>query len=165
MGTYAITASGGAATNYAFAYADGELDITQAPLHVALQDPAPRRYQGESNPAFDLTYAGLKLGQRPTDLQDPGGVRTPATQSSRTGLYPIEFVGGFDKNYRFVFTQPLGALYVGGPAFLPPTVENARDYGVTERTGVLQAEQAFLPVHIDLVTEDGTEIFEGEAPR
>jgi hypothetical protein len=164
VGLYAITAGGAADGNYAFAYADGQLEIDKATLEVTLIDPTPARAQGQANPVFDLSYSGFKLNQTVANLENQGRAETQAAPTSPTGVYPIWFSGGYDSNYAFAFARPLGTLLVTGAA-LPPTVENARDYGSMDRTNVLDIQQSLLPVTFDMTTEDQHELARRRAER
>src|SRR5207244_4192533 len=61
VGSYAISSSGGAATNYSIATrTDGTLSVTAAPLTVTADDK--NREYGLANPALTATFGGLRNG-------------------------------------------------------------------------------------------------------
>ncbi len=100
VGAYAITSSGGTATNYVIASrTNGTLTINRAPLTVAVNN-ASRTY-GDANPAFSATITGFVLGQ---DRSVLSGLTfaTSATQSSGIGTYAITSSGGTAANYVIV---------------------------------------------------------------
>lgn len=57
---YAITASGGAATNYSFTYVDGKLTITPRPITVTADSNQSKTY-GQSDPTFTYQVGGQGL--------------------------------------------------------------------------------------------------------
>ncbi len=100
VGSYAITSSGGTATNYVITTRiDGTLTINPAQLTVAVND-ASRTY-GDANPALTATITGFVLGQ---DASVLSGLTfsTAATQGSDLGTYAITSSGGTATNYVIV---------------------------------------------------------------
>lgn len=103
VGTYPITASGGTAQNYSFNYVAGELTVLSANLSVTVNDAT--RVYGDENPAFALTYSGLKNGEAmPAWITTPS-FTTDATKTSDAGTYDI-YVTCEPKNYTIVTNQP-----------------------------------------------------------
>lgn len=97
---YGIAPAGAEAQNYQITYESGTLTVAQAPLSVKVAD-ASRKY-GDANPAFILTYEGLKNGDLAEDLKVKPDVSTSADERSDVGTYPIVASGGEDQNYDFV---------------------------------------------------------------
>ncbi|WP_033925607.1 MBG domain-containing protein [Sphingomonas sp. 35-24ZXX] len=125
VGTFAITASGGAAANYDFAYAPGTLTITKALLTVTA-DNASREY-GLANPVFTGTISGLRNGDNNAVVS--GLVYdTSATTASNVGTFAITASGGSATNYDFAYVP--GTLTITR-ALLTVTADNAmREYGL-----------------------------------
>jgi hypothetical protein len=105
VGTYAITSSGGTATNYSIATrVDGQLSVTPAPLIVTADDKS--RAAGDANPLLTATLAGLVLS-------------TPATAGSPEGSYAITSTGGAATNYTIM--QRFDGTLTVTPAVPPPS--------------------------------------------
>ncbi|QFZ15698.1 MBG domain-containing protein [Anabaena sp. YBS01] len=100
VGSYAITASGGSATNYDFAYVPGTLTITRALLTVTA-DNATREY-GLANPAFTGSITGFRNGDTASVVSGLtyGSV---ATIASNAGTYAITGSGATATNYDFSY--------------------------------------------------------------
>jgi filamentous hemagglutinin family protein len=129
VGSYAITASGGTATNYDFAYAPGTLTITRALLTVTAND-ATREY-GLANPTFTGSIAGFRNGDNATVVS---GLTygTVATIASNAGTYAITGAGASATNYDFAYVP--GTLTIT-KALLTVTADNAsREYGLANPT-------------------------------
>ncbi len=128
VGGYAITSSGGTATNYTITTRnDGTLTITQAPLTVTA-DNANREY-GLVNPSFTGTVTGFRNGDTSSVL---GGLAygTTAAIGSNVGGYAITSSGGVSTNYT-ITTRNDGTLTIT-QAPLTVTADNAtREYGLT----------------------------------
>jgi filamentous hemagglutinin family protein len=125
IGSYSITGSGAAATNYDFAYVPGTLTITRALLTVTADDAA--REYGLANPAFAGSITGLRAG-------DTAGVvsglvyTTIADSVSTVGSYGILGSGASAANYDFSYVP--GTLTITR-ALLTVTADNAtREYGL-----------------------------------
>src|SRR5207248_702537 len=96
VGTYAITRSGGAATNYTFSYVNGTLTITKATLTVTANDKT--RAYGDANPAFDAAITGFKNSET---LATSGVTGSPSCSTTATAAssvsgspYPISCIIG-----------------------------------------------------------------------
>jgi filamentous hemagglutinin family protein len=125
VGTFAITGSGGTATNYNFAYVPGTLTITRALLTVTA-DNATREY-GLANPTFTGTISGLRAGDTASVVS--GLVYgTVATTGSNVGTFAISGSGGTAANYNFAYVP--GTLTIT-KALLTVTADNkSREYGL-----------------------------------
>jgi hypothetical protein len=89
-GTYPITASQGtlASSDYTFVFNSGTLTVTKALLTVTAEDKT--REYGDPDPAFTLTYSGLRLGETAADaISGSFQITSTATVSSAAGSYPI----------------------------------------------------------------------------
>ncbi|WP_286164986.1 MBG domain-containing protein, partial [Blastomonas sp. UPD001] len=125
VGSYAITASGGSALNYDFAYVPGTLVINPATLTVAI-DSKTRTY-GAPNPALTASITGFRNGDGD---QAVSGLRltTEANARSNVGSYVITGAGATAANYRFDYVP--GTLSIT-KAMLQVRVNDARrEYGL-----------------------------------
>ena len=125
VGTFAITGSGAAATNYDFSYVPGTLTITRALLTVTAND-ATREY-GLANPAFTGSVTGFRNSDTASVISGLvyGSV---AAIGSDAGAYAITGSGASATNYDFAFVS--GTLTITR-ALLTVTANNAtRAYGL-----------------------------------
>ena len=97
VGSYVITASGGADANYTVTHANGTLTVTRAALTITADNKS--RPVGQPNPPLTATYAGLVNGDTPASLDTAVVLSTTANQSSPVGAYPIVASGAADANY------------------------------------------------------------------
>lgn len=102
VGTYAIQATGAVAQNYSFTYEDGTLTVMPANLAVTVND-ATREY-GDENPAFSLTYSGLKNEETEPAWTTAPTFTTEATAKSDVGTYVVD-VTAEPKNYSITSKQ------------------------------------------------------------
>ncbi|MGB8436001.1 MAG: MBG domain-containing protein, partial [Burkholderiales bacterium] len=114
VGSYVITVTSGANTNYTITYVNGQLSITPAPLQIMADDKA--RLFGQPNPPFTATESGFKLGQTVADLNGTLVLASPATTASPAGAYPIMPSGVSSTNYAITFVD---GILVVGQALLP----------------------------------------------
>ena len=108
VGTYSIKASEGVAQNYSFTYEDGALTVLPANLAVTVND-ASRAY-GDKNPAFALTYSGLKNDEAVPEWTIAPTFTTDAIKTSDVGTYEID-VTAEPRNYT-ITTKQKGVLTV-----------------------------------------------------
>jgi filamentous hemagglutinin family protein len=129
VGTFAITASGGTAANYDFAYVPGTLTITKALLTVTA-DNASREY-GLANPAFTGSITGFRNGDTASVVS--GLVyNTVADITSNAGTYGI--IGAFGTATNYDFSYVPGTLTIT-KALLTVTADDAsREYGLANPT-------------------------------
>ena len=116
-GTYAITVSGGADNDYDFAYVDGTLTVDRAPVTVTATDAS--REQGEANPAFSHTVAGLVGSDTLSSIGVTVSYSCTADGSSEPGRYAIT-PSGAATTTNYAITYVAGTLLVMGPT---PTVK------------------------------------------
>ena len=91
VGEYPITVSGGEATNYAFVYEQGVLTVTKAPLTAKVNDET--RQYGKDNPAFSISYTGLKNGESVPKWEEALKIETTASKTSDVGTYDVTATG------------------------------------------------------------------------
>ncbi len=103
VGDYPITISGGSAKNYTLVYEPGTLTITKAPL-IAKVDDATKQY-GTGNPAFTVSYNGLKNGETVPKWLEALKIETSATTQSDVGNYAITAIG-MPVNYNLPSISP-----------------------------------------------------------
>ena len=102
-GEYAITCSGGTATNYSITYGTAALTVTKAPLAVKANDFS--RVYGTANPGFTLSYSGFKNTDTKSVFIKEPVIECEATVNSLAGEYPILVSGGEATNYDFSHTN------------------------------------------------------------
>ena len=107
VGSYAITASGATAQDYAITYQGGVLTVDPAPLTITAGNVT--RTQNAANPVFTATYAGFANGDGPSSL---GGLTFSAPVAGVAGTYQIVPGGAYDPNYSFTYVP--GVLTVTG---------------------------------------------------
>lgn len=114
VGTYAITPSGGTATNYAFTYVPGTLSIGRAPLTATIGSYS--RVFGDNNPAFSfLNVSGFVNGDTAAVLSG-ASFSTPAVPASIPAVYAVT---GTATAANYALTVAPGLLVVGQrPLFL-----------------------------------------------
>ena len=102
-GTYPITVSGPASTNYTIAFTPGVFTITPAILTVTPINVV--KPYGTPIPPLKLNYSGFVNGDTQANLTTPEVASTTATKSSTFGTYPITVSGGSSPNYTIVNAQ------------------------------------------------------------
>lgn len=131
VGTYPITVSGGASTNYTLVMKNGTLTVTKAPLTIKAEDKT--KPSGAPLPVFTVTYSGWVNGDGPAALTQAPNILTSANQNSAEGRYPIIATGAEAANYVITFLN--GTLTVTSemqpPQFDTQAVRLAPDGGVT----------------------------------
>lgn len=125
VGTYPITPSGLASTNYAISYAPGTLTVTKAPLTIMAND-ASRRY-GEANPTFGARYFGFVAGDDATDLAGSLSLVTAATRTTGVGGHAITASGLSSGNYAITWRP--GTLTINPAALTVTASDSSRTYG------------------------------------
>jgi subtilisin-like proprotein convertase family protein len=103
IGTYPITASGAAGTNYSIGYVAGTLTVTTAPLTITADDKS--KAFGAALPTLTATYTGFVLSQDTNALTTLATLTTTATNASNVGTYPITASGATATNYSFNYVD------------------------------------------------------------
>jgi hypothetical protein len=157
VGSYAITASGAASSDYAINYLTGTLIVTPASLTITANDTA--KVYGAAVPALSATYRGFVNGDSAASLKTPPTLTTAATASShvQTGGYAINASGASDPDYTISY---LPGTFTITPAPLTITANNASKlYGAAlpalaaSYTGFVNGESAAsLSAHPVLAT-------------
>lgn len=124
-GTYPITASV-EAKNYEVSVTEGTLTIQKAPLVVKANDQ--KRKYGDGNPAFTLSYTGLKCDDEFPTMTTDFDVTTEATKKSQAGDYAIKVGGGESNNYTFTQYKE-GTLTIEPVPLTINPVDATRYYG------------------------------------
>ncbi len=125
VNTYAITASGAAATNYNFVYNNGTLTVNKATLTVTAGNGL--RLYGDTNPALGVSYSGFKNGQTDSVLTTQATATSAADATSDVGSYATVASGAAANNYDFNYVN---GTFTVDKASLIATAQNAsRVYG------------------------------------
>ena len=103
VGTYPIVVSRGSVEGEDVILVNGTLTITKAPL--VIQGGNYSKKQGEENPAFVLTYSGLKNDETEAVLSTPPTVTCSAEKISPAGVYDVKVSGGTAVNYDITCTD------------------------------------------------------------
>src|SRR5262249_56593740 len=107
VGTYPITASGAASTNYTVSYVQGTLTVTKAALTVAADNQS--RAYGSANPTLTASITGFQNGESlaTSGVTGAPALATTATAASAAGSYPITLAAGTlaASNYTFTFVD------------------------------------------------------------
>ena len=129
VGAYVISAGAGSldASNYGFAYHNGTLTITKAPLIVMADSKS--KLLNAPNPPFTASYAGLKLGQTfgTSGVSGSPSLTTTAVQSSPAGAYQITAAIGTlsSGNYSLSFVNGVLTILYGTNGYLQPINDTA----------------------------------------
>ena len=143
-GTYPITVSGAAATNYAITHVDGTLTVNKATL-TATASNGSKTY-GSANPSFTVSYAGFVNGESATVIDTAPTATTTATTTSSVGTYTVTAAGGVDTNYDFTYAN--GTLTVTKATLMATASSGSRAYGsanpsfTVSYTGFVNGESA-----------------------
>ena len=127
IGSYPVTCSGAAATNYNFAYASGTLTIE--PVQLTVTGRSASRPYGAANPDMStpLSIVGFVAGETNAVLTTQPTCSTSATPASPIGSYPVACSGGAAVNYTFAYTP--GALIVDAVQLTVTARSANRPYG------------------------------------
>ena len=131
VGTYGLTVSGMAATNYNFTYATGST-VTVSPATLTVTPNSTNREYGENNPTFTSAFTGFKLGQDDSVVNQGGATYTTANANSDVGTYGLTVSGMTATNYNFIYAA--GSTLTVDPATLTVTPNETREYGENNPT-------------------------------
>ena len=125
VGSYPITASGAAGSNYTISYVSGTLSINPAALKITAVNT--NKLYGAALPALTASYTGFVNGNTASNLTTRPVLSTTATAASPVGSYPITASGAACPNYTISYVS--GTLTVNKAA-LKITANNAsKAYG------------------------------------
>ena len=119
VGSYPITASGVADSNYTINYVGGTMTVSPAALVVTANNESMS--YGGTVPALTVSYSGFVNWDSASKLTTQATATTTATSDSALGTYPITAAGAADSNYTISYVP--GTLTVG-PATLTVTASN-----------------------------------------
>jgi Ca2+-binding RTX toxin-like protein len=105
VGSYSITASGAADSDYTFSYVGGKLTVTPASLTVTANNQG--KVYGAALPSLTASYSGFVNGDTAAVLSGAPALSTTATAASDVGTYPISVAVGTlaDSDYTFAFVN------------------------------------------------------------
>jgi hypothetical protein len=136
VGTYALTVSAAADTNYAISYQPGELTVTPAALDITALN-AMRPYGG-ADPLFSASYQGFVNGDTASDLDTPPSFSTSANAASGIGMYEIAPLAAADANY--IMSYFPGMLEIVPASLKVRAGSHSRIYGAPNPTFSLTYE-------------------------
>ena len=139
-GSYPITCTGAADSDYTVTHTPGTLTITRVSLTV--QAPSVAKEYGEAVPELAPSYVGLVNGDESPDT--PATCSTTATSSSPTGSYPVTCSDAADPNYDITYSP--GTLVVEGAGLIVQAPSVSKAYG--------GAMPALAPSYIGLTNGD-----------
>ena len=125
VGSYPITASGAAGSNYTIAYVGGTLSVNAAALTITAANT--NKLYGAAVPALAATYGGFVNGDTAASLTTAPTLATTATASSPVGSYPITASGAAGSNYTIAYVS--GALSVNAAALTITAANTNKLYG------------------------------------
>jgi hypothetical protein len=125
VGSYAITVSGAASSDYVISYVTGTLTITSAPLTITANDAT--KVYGAGLPALSVSYSGFVNGDSSASLVTALTLSTTARAASHVGSYAITASGAASSDYAISYVT--GTLSIT-PAPLTITANNvSKMYG------------------------------------
>jgi gliding motility-associated-like protein len=125
-GTYAISLSGGSATNYELTLQNGTLTVNKATLIAKAQNHS--RQYGLDNPAvFAITYSGFVNGDDVDDIDIAKPTAAPTNPNKNVGSYLINVSGGSATNYNFTYQS--GTLTIDPAPLFAKANDRTRMYG------------------------------------
>jgi hypothetical protein len=125
VGSYPITASGGASPNYAIGYAGGTLTVNKAALMITAANAS--KLYGAAVPVLTAIYSGFVNGDTASSLTAPPVLTTAATAASPVGTYPITASGAAGANYSITYAS--GTLTVSQAALTIAAANASKLYG------------------------------------
>ena len=126
VGSYPITVTGGAATNYeVWKVIPGVLTVTPVPLRIAVQNAS--RLYFDDDPELKYTCTGFVGTDNEDVLSSKPHLQALATRTSPVGTYPIEASGAVAKNYTFHYEN--GELTINPRSLLVSVGNYTRPYG------------------------------------
>ncbi len=125
VGSYPITASGAASSNYTITYASGTLSVNAAALTISAVNTS--KLYGAALPALTAGYSGFLNGDTASSLTTPPVLTTTAAAASPVGSYPITASGAASPNYTITYAG--GTLSVNAAALTISAVNTSKLYG------------------------------------
>ena len=125
VGTYPITASGAAGSNYSIGYVAGNLTVTTAPLSITAVDKT--KVYGAALPTLTASYSGFVNGDTASSLGTAVSLSTTATATSPIGTYPITASSAVGTNYSISYVA--GNLTVTTASLSITAVDKSKIFG------------------------------------
>ncbi|MFO0910374.1 MAG: Ig-like domain repeat protein [Isosphaeraceae bacterium] len=136
---YVITAAAGtlASGNYDFAFVNGQLNLTKAPLIITANNQI--KVYGQAVPTLTASYSGFKNGETAADLDTLPTLFTPATAMSPviSSPLPIMALGASSGNYAIQYVP--GLLMI---------LQSATSVGLTAPTSILYGQTLTLTANV-----------------
>ena len=152
-GSYPITASGGASTNYDFNYVASTLLVNKAMSTATANNQI--RLVASPNPPLTIAYSGFVNGDTPAAIDTPPVAVTAATTASPLGTYAIKVSSGLDNNYNFTYVAGILSVVSSLPPtltdFLIETAENSKfifDYALFHKNFSAYAGDSIVSIKI-----------------
>ena len=130
VGSYVITASGAASTNYAITYSSGSITVTPAALTIGAVNKS--KVYGAAMPTLTASYSGFVNGDTAASLTTQPTLSTTATAASSVGSYVITASGAASANYAITYSS--GSLTVTPAALTIGAVNKSKVYGAAMPT-------------------------------
>lgn len=122
-GTYVIMPTQGSITTPDVVFQEGKLIVQKAPLTARPDDC--KRFMGQDNPEFTISYSGLKNDDTPDILIQQPIASTTATAQSAAGTYPITLSGGESDRYELTLQEGTLTVVDGSDPMAIQTVSSA----------------------------------------
>ena len=116
MGTYTITPSGAASSDYSISYVPAVYTVNPAALTITAL--AASATYGSGNPTFGVSYAGFQYMDTAASLSTPPTVSSTAGAQPHVGTYTISASGAASSDYSISYVP---AVYTVNPAALTIT--------------------------------------------
>jgi len=127
VGTYTITASGAADTDYTISYVNGTLSVASAGLTITAVNQT--KVYGAALPTLTASYSGFVNGDTSASLTTQPTLTTTATASSHVSgsPYTITASGAVDSDYAFTYVA--GSLSVTAVPLTITANNQTKSYG------------------------------------
>jgi histone deacetylase complex regulatory component SIN3 len=125
VGSYAITVSGAAASDYAISYVFGNLSITPAALTITANNQT--KVYGAALPNLTAAYNGWVNGDTAASLATLPSISTTASAASHVGSYAITVAGAASSDYAISYVS--GSLNVTPAALTITANDTTKLYG------------------------------------
>ncbi len=144
IGTYAITCSGGAATNYTIEYVDGKLTVNPATLTITANDAMKTYGETVTFAGTEFMTSGLANGDSVSNvtLTSAGAAATATVAGSPYAITPSSAVGTGLTNYTITYKD--GKLTVNTRNATWTTNPNSKTYGYADPSPLTTGSGNFL---------------------
>ena len=139
VGEYPIELGIGTVKNYNVELVNGTFYVDPADLYISVGEY--KRYQGEENPTFKLSYEGFVYGDSEMVVTKKPSITTTATKDSPAGEYEI-IVGNDGEASDYNIIPVNGKLIVEVPAAISTLSADGSVFDIYTTTGVLVKKDA-----------------------